>query len=356
MVTKERNSSIELLRIIAMVIIVFHHYVVHGIFDWNEMSGVSVYFLSVIQLGEWAVNIFILIFGYFSVTSDFKPARVLRLYAQVWFYSAVIFAIYTLLSKELHFGLALKAITPVISDQYWFFSRYMLLCLLMPFLNILIKAMNRQIHLRLMILLFTAWSMLPSLLPTFIGYGLSVRTTGAFVMLYIIGAYMRLYPDSRINRRSTGYTLAAGSLLLMMIIQFINLKNIIPFVGIEINFFSNSEILSVCFAVGMLSIFNSISIRSNKLINGIAACIFGVYLIHDNLYLRPLLWTVWLKNGEYLSSSHVIHRMIISVFIVFAACVLIELIRKNTVEKLWIRYCEPWLLKRLNAGHDRSGI
>lgn len=33
--TMYRNSSIELLRIISMVMIMFHHFAYHGNFEWN---------------------------------------------------------------------------------------------------------------------------------------------------------------------------------------------------------------------------------------------------------------------------------------------------------------------------------
>ena len=348
MATKERNSAIELLRIIAIVMIMLHHYVVNSGFIYDVGATVGdLYLMSILQLGQWAVNIFVLIFGYFSVKSEFKPAHVLRLYAEVWFYSVVIFIAYMLWNHEMHYGLAVRAIFPVIGNQYWFFSQYILLCLLMPFLNILIKNMSRKLHLKLIMLLFAAWSILPCFLPRFFDYGLDVGSTGAFVLLYFVGAYMRLYPDSKLNKKLTGCVLTIGSFLAMMLIQFVNIADLIPFVRVEIVFYSNTEILGMCFAIGMLSIFNNIGIKPNKFINSVAACTFGVYLIIDSYYLRPFIWRYLLKNYQYLNSGHMLPHMLISVAVVFAVCVAIEFIRKNTVEKLWIRYCEPWLLKML---------
>ena len=86
----QRNSSIELLRIMAMVMILFHHYSVHGNFDYGS-AGISYdrLILSVIQLGEWAVNILVIIFAYFSVKSKFKPKNILRKYQQRGSLSAI---------------------------------------------------------------------------------------------------------------------------------------------------------------------------------------------------------------------------------------------------------------------------
>ena len=328
-----------------MVMIVFHHYSVHGNLDYSE-AGISFdrFILSVIQLGEWAVNIFVIIFAYFSVKSKFKPMRIIRLYAQVWFYSVLIFIAYTLWNRELHLGEAIMAMVPIVSSQYWFFSHYILLCFIMPFLNILTKNISRQMHLRLIWILFATWSVLPNVLPRCFEYVLGAGSTGAFVLLYFIGAYMRLYPDCSVNKKRMGYALIMFSLLIMAAVQFIRMVHPITFIHIDC--FSNSAALSIGFAVGMLSIFRSITIKPNRFINGVAACVFGVYLIHDNNYIRPFLWQYLLKNCEYFQTGYLIPHMLISVFSVFVICVIIEFIRKQTIEKLWIRYCEPLIEHR----------
>lgn len=338
---KKRESSVELLRIIAMIMIVMHHYSVHSGIDWAEMSNYfNRYLLSVIQLGEWAVNIFILIYGYFSVTSQFNIKRIIRLYAQVWFYSAVLFAAYTLWNRELHIGFALRAVTPIISDQYWFFSKYILLCMLMPFINTLIQNMSREKHRMLIALLTFVWCILSSILPRFFEYALGTGAMGAFVLLYFIGAYMRLYPDSRICTAKWGSMAAVGSLAVMMLYQLVQSMYKIPFLYLDC--YSNSSILSVCFAVGMLAVFTNMKLKPNKFINGIAACTFGVYLIHDNDYVRPFLWHYLLKNSEYQSSPYMIVHMLISVISAFIICTIIEFIRKQTIGRL----LEKWIGSR----------
>ena len=338
MAKQQRDSSIELLRIIAMLMIVLHHYSVHGGFSLEENNFMlNGYILSVVTLGEWAVNIFILIYGYFSVTSQFNIKRIIRLYAQVWFYSAVLFAAYTLWNRELHIGFALRAVTPIISDQYWFFSKYILLCMLMPFINTFIQNMSREKHRMLIALLTFVWCILPSVLPRFFEYALGTGEMGAFILLYLIGAYMRLYPDSRICTAKWGGFSATGSLAVIMLYQLVQSMYKIPFLYLEC--YLNSSILSVCFAVGMLAVFTNMKLKPNKFINRIAACTFGVYLIHDNDYVRPFLWHYLLKNSEYQSSPYMIVHMLISVISVFVICTIIEFIRKQTVGRLldkWI--------------------
>ncbi len=73
----KRNSSLELLRVISIVLIIGHHLGVHSNFEpnfavnfWNEA-----WILFLKQGGRLGVNLFILISGYFQITrknSNFK--------------------------------------------------------------------------------------------------------------------------------------------------------------------------------------------------------------------------------------------------------------------------------------------
>jgi|688.fasta_scaffold20147_5 peptidoglycan/LPS O-acetylase OafA/YrhL len=63
---KKRNPSLELLRIVSMILIVAHHYVVHGgvyTSTNNLMNELIVQFL--LYGGKLGVMIFIMITGYF---------------------------------------------------------------------------------------------------------------------------------------------------------------------------------------------------------------------------------------------------------------------------------------------------
>lgn len=67
--TEKRNSSIELLRIIAMVMIMFHHFAYYSGFEYN-LSSISTPYLwynFIIMGGKIGVNIFVLISGYFLI-------------------------------------------------------------------------------------------------------------------------------------------------------------------------------------------------------------------------------------------------------------------------------------------------
>ena len=83
-IKEQRLSNFELLRIIAMILIILHHYAYHGnlisIPNDNFNKYVAVF---IIVGGKVGVNVFVLITGYFLINSKFKIKKVIQLILQV---------------------------------------------------------------------------------------------------------------------------------------------------------------------------------------------------------------------------------------------------------------------------------
>lgn len=87
-VERMRESNIELLRIVSMVLIIMHHFSVHGTFPFTPELTFNKVFLQVFGLGGKAgVVAFVMITGYFMVSSSFKLHKFGKLVGQIWFYS-----------------------------------------------------------------------------------------------------------------------------------------------------------------------------------------------------------------------------------------------------------------------------
>lgn len=124
-----RNSNIELLRIVSMVLIAMFHFSVHG--TWPEggplASDTAVEMLSF--GGKIGVNCFVLITGYFMVHGHLKVQSLLRIALQTWFYSFAILAIFAIAQPDLITPDRLrKAVTPITSGEYWFITCYLEYC------------------------------------------------------------------------------------------------------------------------------------------------------------------------------------------------------------------------------------
>ena len=79
--------------------------------------------------------------------------------------------------------------------------------------------------------------------------------------------------------------------------------------------------------------FSRIDIGYSKIINIISPAMFGVYLIHENSYVRPFLWKRLFKISLYADTSILIPYSIFVILCVFFGCTIIELIRIHLVEK-----------------------
>ena len=139
-----RNSAIELLRILAMGMIVLSHICCHSGYDATySILSVNRLFVQFGYLGNLGVALFLMISGYFQ--SSFRVRSLSRLLSQVWFYSVALFLVcrfgfgYTY-TKEMLWQVFL----PTVYNEYWFFTAYVVFFLLTPFVNAMIRALTRE--------------------------------------------------------------------------------------------------------------------------------------------------------------------------------------------------------------------
>ena len=94
---KTRMMNLELLRCIAMMMVVALHFLGKG----GLLGDLSQKNLGVTEMVAWAlesvcivaVNVYMLISGYFLCQSGFKLSRLFQLLMQIWFYSSIISSI-----------------------------------------------------------------------------------------------------------------------------------------------------------------------------------------------------------------------------------------------------------------------
>ncbi len=200
----KRDSGIELARIAAMVMILFSHYALHGGFQLTTpllaFSGAEAFnhlFLCSLKYGGFGVAVFMIISGYCGIHSTFKVRKVILLIAQVWLYSVAIYGI-CLATGLIKFNLldCIKNFFPILFQQYWFATAYIILYLMSPYLNKLLNRLTRQEFHRFLGIMLVLWC----LLPTFTMQSMYGREIPKFVMLYTLGAYLRLYPDHILSK------------------------------------------------------------------------------------------------------------------------------------------------------------
>lgn len=141
----KRNSGIDLLRIISMAMIVMLHTLSRSRLLTETAPSLKheiVWLLEI--LCYCAVNCFVIISGFVGIHSRFRLSRIAALWMQVAFYTILFETLFQTICGKWNPKAVLGAFFPALTNTYWFFTQYLVLCFLMPFLNKMICALDKK--------------------------------------------------------------------------------------------------------------------------------------------------------------------------------------------------------------------
>lgn len=221
------------------------------------------------------------------IVSDFKLKHIIKIYLYTLFYSLLFLNItYTLNSNTIEPILVKYSLFPISNQAYTFISNYIYLYLFIPFINILIKSMNKKQCFALLLLTTIGWC----IIPTFISKGITFSNLGLYIYLYMLGAFIRLDIFKFLSDKKLLMYLS----ILTVIFMSITISSILfPHNVSLIKAVKFQSINSPCIIIYSLFIFNyfkSLNIKYNKWINYAASSVLSIYLIHDNIFVRMYLW------------------------------------------------------------------
>ena len=288
--------------------------------------------------GKTAINCFVLITGWFMCKQEFKWRKLLKLYLEVKLYRLVIYLIFLISGYD---SFALKEFYKMIFEVAFylgkgFTSSFIAFYALIPFINKLIGVLNRKEHKRLVIALITVFSIIPTLfLNGFYEY------ISWYVTLYLLAAYLRLYParifdNKRITRYASIITLllswASVGVIYYTAVYF---KQSLPWYWFVAD---SNKILALATSVAVFCFFKNISLGQNRFINTVASSTFGVLLIHASSdTMRRWLWQDVCKNVWHFQNDSlcgfILHAFTCTIA-VFSACASIDLIRQFIQKKI----------------------
>lgn len=342
----KRLNNFEAMRIMAMFMVIVLHYLWKG----GLLTAVAEPFLPMSYVA-WlteafaivAVNVYVLITGYFMCQSSFKLSRLMEIICQVMWYALLIPLLLGLLGladvKSFDTYDILRFVFPIHMEHYWFVTSYVVLMLLVPFLNAGIKAMDRK-QLAVSTLLLTAFQTLPkSVLPVSFtnddaGYGVLW-----FVCLYLIAAYIRLYGISffsSVKKALLCYVAGVLAIFLSMLVMRAIYFRIDAF-GDKLNFAYNYNHIFCLFAsVSLFYACKLWNIREgifSRMAGKLAPYTFGVYLLHEHLLVR-YEWTKWLDvtQTEHIGAFFI--QLVWKCLLVLAVGILLDRIRAWVFESV----------------------
>ncbi|MBQ2199582.1 MAG: acyltransferase family protein, partial [Bacteroidaceae bacterium] len=339
----ERQSNMELLRLVAMMMILVMH-MDYGAFGLPTAEGVEQAPMTtfgrifVEHLCLVAVNVYVLISGWFGIRPKMKSF--VRLMLQVAMYSIIITGAFLLLGKTT-FKIGYVTDMLIIGKQYWFVVSYLLLYLVSPILNTFVEHSSKR-EFQWMLLVFFGFQFVYSWI-----FGLEEFAGGysalSFMGLYLLARYVKIYENDNERRRTkdnnqdnhpdgiaSRFTLHASRftfsqlLALYLFIAAITALFVFLAYGWKGNSFGdacagifahyNSPFIVVSSLVVLL-MFSKLEFQS-KVINYLSSSAFAVYLIHAH----PLLWDEYLNlfppiYAKYPNLLGVLLMMLVAVII-----------------------------------------
>lgn len=354
----ERNLGIDLLRLIAIALIVMLHIMNQaGLMSCFRASGLLMEQIgnNLVRIGGMGVTLFALISGFVMLPVRWKPERFLALWLQVVVLSLSLCVIGELIepgSVESEFWI--RSAFPVTQRCFWYFSCYSFVFLLSPLINRSLLAMNR----RQIIALF--WGVLGLASGgSFLGYlyyGDTFAIAGGFsamwlVCMYIVGACVR---KERILFRAARWKLLLCALFLILLNALI--AWIVDLNGLSTAPFSKYStpflVLACVLLLVLCANWKPQGRSASGLIRVLAPLSFGVYVIHvhNTVWSRLELCLLPFRGSPWWQLLLLIPGVMLAIFL---PCAAYDWLRLKLFRLLRVdRFC-AWVVGRLHGLWDR---
>lgn len=320
---KERLSSIELLRIIAILFVLINHVTMvtcslptAEFMTGNPANAVARVLFSVLSVG--GVDIFIIISGWFGIHASRRGLG--KYIYEVCFLLWLILIGFAIADRGSITVEAIKA-SVCLYNGYWFIMAYLGLYILSPVLNAFVESATRKQFAAVLIAFYLFqcyFSWLASVVDYYSGYSVTL-----FCTLYLTARYARLYPVKIVDRHAVAVYI--GIMLAMTLIVAVGIR----FTGTALRMLRYDNPLVIVSSLCLVSAFSKWNCH-NRIVNRIALSCFAVYIIHFN----PLVFPYFTKGVMYLwtSMSGIVAAACILAYLiaVFLACSAVDQLRIAT--------------------------
>lgn len=327
-----RETGIELFRILLMLSIVACHYVNNsGVFSLCDRGGGGngLFLLCFGAWGKIAINCFILITGWFMCNREVMVRKFFKLFGQIVFWNlACGFAFLIFGRMSFSFEWLIKSLFPFSGLNSNFASAFLVFFLLIPFLNAVIRNIAKrqyQVLLTVLLVVFSGFSFLRD-------YRIAINYVEWFCIVYLVGAYLRLYPPWFSNRPQVTLCLAVLSILGVLACVIV-MSRFVPG-GYAYYFTEDVNKPSALMASFFLFLcFKNLRISYSRVINLTASTTFGIFLIHANSdVMRNWLWKDVCHVVDWYDTAYCIPHAFASVVLIFLACSFLEFCRQHILK------------------------
>lgn len=306
---RTRCSNIELLRIVAMLLIMLGH----SYLRVRHVSSFIDVLLSCIT--TTGVGVFVAISGWFGIH--------LRIKGLIKYLYQVFFTLWTVYALAIAFGVTKINIAGIMIslsfyEGYWFVIGYLALYLISPILNSFIEHATKREY-QVLLLSYFLFQCYYSWLSAWYDYynGYSIILFGG---IYMTAAYVRKYPIQWIQKNTA--MLLIGVLFFMSIIAYFSLLKF----GHAARQIRDDNPLVIFISILMVLCFSKLKFQS-KFVNWLAASCFAVYLIHYSPFVYPCF--MQLIRDVYAQYDGLIYgfTLLFALVMVYVLCTLFDQLR-----------------------------
>ena len=364
---RRRNSSIELMRILAMLLITVHHCMIYGYGDVTVRPiGVNKVLLETFACsgGKIGVVLFFLISAWYlpageGVRASFR--RVWLLEREVLFWSLALLGIDAAFRpQDIGAKLIVQSVLPTATNLWWYVTAYAVFLLLFPFLATGLKVLGRRRHLALCVVCFVMWSLGEGFVPL-VDLGLPGGSFLSFVYLYALMSFYRWY--MRPVKATTAWAMVGvgyGMLLAGAVAggMFYDMTGKLARLQVYLST-TEYKLCVLLIGFGLFSLFIRHEFHS-AVVNGLAAGTLSVYLITEYPPVRAWLWQV-LPVRSLVDAWYALPAVFGVVLAVMAAAFVLDAVRRllfrltvdrhrgRLFDRLWARVMRSRLVRRLTT-------
>lgn len=348
MVTKDknnliRNSSIELLKVVAIFLIIISHIIPYNYKNFGleyidirlATKNINVLAFQLIRyLGQIGNVIFIIASSWFLVEKNkINIKKIFLIILNCFSISMICLLMIKLLGYELDSKVILKQFFPVMFSNNWFIGCYIMLYLLSPFINIILNNLPEK-KMKTIVYFLICFNMLQFFKQNNYIYNYLF----GFISIYFVISYLKKYKIDKLNNiKKNIITLLFSISLLFVFVIVLNIFGLkINFLYNKMQYFTNIKNPFVFFiSLSVFNLFRKIKLN-NKFINYISSLTLLIYLIHDNYLIRELIrkdfFNFIYSTFEY---KNILLICLISSIATFIISICISVLYKMTIEKIY---------------------
>ncbi|WP_190973829.1 acyltransferase family protein [Bifidobacterium reuteri] len=347
---RTRNSSIELLRILAMLMIVTSHCVMFSdlnVLSWQFSVNKVLIETFLYSGGKIGVVSFFAISAWFLTDQGGVRAglrRVWILEREMLFWSLVLSTVTAISQHErLSSSLIVQSLFPTVTALWWYPTAYAVFLLFFPFLSCSLKSLDRTMHGALCVIMFVLWTVVDMVMPLS-GVGLHGGDVFSFIYIYTLITYYRWHMQPLGGKQAWamlvgGYAfIAIGAIAGGLVFQKIGkLPKLQVYLG-SVEF--RLPVLMV--GIALFVLFSRKEFHSG-IINTVAASTFGVYLISEYPTMRQWIWHSTLVEFVIKNNAPIIFGLLILLAcVVFISCSLLDQVRALLFSLILDRHRGRW--------------